>query len=642
MKMRPPATPIVNIDPYFSVWAEQSVLQNTVHWTGKPNSISARVLVDGKEYHFLGLKTAAEQVPDMALCQLDVDAFSTTLTYCNDAIRLTVRFTSPLLVDDLYYASRPVAYCHTSFESLDGGAHTVSVRLTASEELVLNLKGEGRALAYKADIPGVTAIKMGNGIQNVLWRSGDNLRIDWGYFYLGVKGEGKVCHTMLADMYAVRVEAPLTNDALFLLAYDDLESIQYFGENLKAYWKKDGKTIETAIAEAANEYDALLARCNAFSDKLRESATEKGGEKYAELLLLALRQVMAAHKLVVDKNGNNLYISKECFSNGCAATVDVTYPSAPLFLLYNTELLKGMLRPVMDYAATAEWHFDFAPHDVGQYPLVNGQKYGVKREGDRVDIDFNRQMPVEECGNMIILFSAICDADGSTDFVEPYMDTVRGWSKYLIEYGLDPDNQLCTDDFAGHLSHNVNLSIKAIMGIAGYSRILTRLGEQGEAEKMMEIARDYAKQLLQRAKNEDGSYRLAYDKPDTFSLKYNAIWDKLWDTKLFPTAFYEGELARYKKELLPYGVPLDSREKYTKSDWLVWAASLSDQKEDFKLLVDALWAAFHTMRTRAPMSDWFYADTSHMKEYYSRTSQMFIGFRHRTVQGGLFVKLMFK
>ncbi|MBR5446819.1 MAG: DUF1793 domain-containing protein, partial [Clostridia bacterium] len=197
-------------------------------------------------------------------------------------------------------------------------------------------------------------------------------------------------------------------------------------------------------------------------------------------------------------------------------------------------------------------------------------------------------------------------------------------------YGLDPENQLCTDDFAGHLAHNVNLSIKAIMGIAGFSRILEKLGEADEAASLITTARSYAASLIERAANSDGSYRLAYDKPETFSLKYNSVWDKLWGTGLFPDEFYKGEVERYKKEILPYGVPLDSREKYTKSDWLVWAATLADNKEDFNTIVESLWRAYDTMRTRAPMTDWYYADTSHMT-----------GFRHRTVQGGLFIKLMF-
>jgi len=477
---------------------------------------------------------------------------------------------------------------------------------------------------------------MGNGVQKVLHCSGDDIRIDWGYLYLGVKGEGTVDHTVLNGLYAVSVEAAVEKEALFLFAYDDIHSIHYFGEDLDAYWRKDGKTICQAISEAAQDYETVLARCNAFSENLKADAIRRGNEKYAELLLLAVRQVMAGHKLVVDKQGRNLFISKECHSNGCAATVDVTYPSAPLFLLYNPELLKGMLRPVMDYAASEEWRFDFAPHDVGQYPLVDGQRYWVERKADgSVYINPDGQMPVEECGNMLILFAALCDADDSTAFVEPYLPTVKQWSEYLIRYGLDPENQLCTDDFAGHLAHNVNLSIKAIMGIAGYSRILTRLGEGEEARRLMEIARNYAAALVERAANEDGSFRLAYDRPGTFSLKYNSVWDKLWETDLFPASFYQGEIRRYRQELLPYGVPLDSREKYTKSDWLVWAASLAEKREDFCMLVDSLWSAFHTMRTRLPMTDWYYCDTSNARFWGNE-----FAFRHRTVQGGLFIKLL--
>jgi len=630
MKMRPPATPIINIDPYFSIWSENSVLENTVHWTGKPNTISGKVSVDGKEYHFLGLNV--DSIDEMKVENLEIDAFSTIITYTNAAIRLVIHLTSPMLVEDLYYSSRPVAYCNAKFESIDGKEHTVSVSFSVSEELVMNLKGEDKVVTEIEDIPNVTAIKMGRENQKVLWRADDDIRIDWGYFYLCVKGEGKVETTNLCDMSAIKVSATLNNEALFLFGFDDIYSIQYFGENLKAYWKKDGKTIEEAIAEAAEEYDSLLSRCNAFSEKIKDAATNKGDEKYAELLLLSLRQVMAGHKLVVDNDGNNLYISKECFSNGCAATVDVTYPSAPLYLLYNVELLKGMIRPVMRYAATEEWKYDFAPHDVGRYPLVNGQFYGTECNSEGiVVINDDWHMPVEECGNMIILFAAICNVDGNADFIKPYLKTIKQWNKYLIKYGADPENQLCTDDFAGHLAHNVNLSIKAIMGIAGYSKILEYLGDTEKAEEMLKTAKDYAKQLVERAANQDGSFRLAYDKPETFSLKYNSIWDKIWKTNLFPKEFYEGEISRYKKELLPYGVPLDSREKYTKSDWLVWAASLSESKEDFCLLTDSLWQAYNTMETRVAMTDWYYCTTSNMRE-----------FRHRTVQGGLFIKLMLK
>ena len=229
------------------------------------------------------------------------------------------------------------------------------------------------------------------------------------------------------------------------------------------------------------------------------------------------------------------------------------------------------------------WDFEFAPHDMGRYPILRGQVYGAN------SIEY--QMPVEECGNILILMAAICEADGNTEFAQQYIGFLEKWSRYLIDFGEDPANQLCTDDFAGHLPHNCNLSIKAIMGIAGFAGILDRLGKKEGAAEYMTKAREYADSFLLRAANTDGSFRLAYDCPDTYSIKYNAVWDKLWKTELFPESFYSGEIERYKKEMLPYGVPLDSRERYTKSDWTLWVTCLCQNNSDFKLFVDRIWKA---------------------------------------------------
>ncbi|PQP88583.1 hypothetical protein CPT76_09650 [Paenibacillus sp. AR247] len=190
---------------------------------------------------------------------------------------------------------------------------------------------------------------------------------------------------------------------LFAVGYDDIKSIEYFHQQLDAYWRKDGETIEEAIKQALNEYDTVFEKCERFAEKLYQDASASGSEKYADLASLAYRQAIAAHKIVAGPDGEVLFISKENFSNGCAATLDVTYPSIPQFLLYNPELVKGMLRPIFKYASTEVWHYDFAPHDVGTYPLLNGQVYSNGTTPDW-------QMPVEECGNMLICAAAVAIA----------------------------------------------------------------------------------------------------------------------------------------------------------------------------------------------------------------------------------------
>ena len=100
-------------------------------------------------------------------------------------------------------------------------------------------------------------------------------------------------------------------------------------------------TAEKMLAAAERDYAWVVERCEEFDDQLAEAARKTGRPEYADLCSLAYRQAIAAHKLVADADGEPLFFSKECFSNGSIGTVDVTYPSAPLFLLYQPKLLRG-------------------------------------------------------------------------------------------------------------------------------------------------------------------------------------------------------------------------------------------------------------------------------------------------------------
>lgn len=623
MKLRAPSVPLITIDPYFSVWSPDTDINfaRPVHWTGKSNYILGTVTVDGKEYQFLGYHRDIHKIKQISL---DIDALSTTAVFENEQITLTAEFTSPVIANDYRLLTRPVSYLAVSYKSNDGKEHEVSVNIRSSEELCLDKAQQSPVITEEVKTDSLTGMKMGNTEQKPLNRSGDDVRIDWGYFYLmsnGINVRTEVCKEFGMTAVSVSSDIKENEKLLYCFAYDDIESIEYFGKHLRSYWNKDGQTILEAIEEAAAEYPEVKTRCDEFAKQLYADAFAAGGEKYAELLSLAYRQVIAGHKLVLDENGEVLYISKECFSNGCAATVDVSYPSIPMFLLYNPELVKGMMCPVLRYAQTDAWIFDFAPHDVGQYPLLNGQVYGENA--------LKWQMPVEECGNMLVMAANVSLAEGNADFAAKHLDLLEKWCGYLIEYGTDPGEQLCTDDFAGHLAHNCNLSLKAIMGLEGMSIIMKMLGSNEKADYYRSEAEKMAESWMNTAVNPDGTSKLAFDQPNTYSMKYNMIWDRVWQTGIFTQEFMDGELENNKKHFNEYGMPLDSRADYTKSDWLVWVASMASSKETFEQFIAPLWKAYDESESRVPLTDWY--DTISGRE---------VSFQHRTVQGGLFMRVL--
>lgn len=627
MKMRAPAYPLITVDPYFSVWSTSNSLTDSdiKTWYSKTCFLIGKAEIDGNGYMFMG-SAADMKLPPMVQTDVTVKSFSTVYTFEAAGVRLKAEFFTPVLPTDLDMLSRPASYLKIELESQDNARHEVKITVSASQDFCVERKLQNCVLTEKAEIGGgISAMKMGGVEQAILGYSGDAHGIDWGYFYLA-SDKGTVSGTEMADRKFLQAELPLdtgeNSTATVVFAYDDIYSVKYFGEPLKAYWKRNGDTCEQIIGKAFSDYDTFKARCDEFDKALCRDAVSAGGEKYAELLRLAVRQIMAACKLVIKKNGEILYITKECLSNGCAATVDVAYPTIPFFLLYNPALAEAMIRPVYEYVNSGKWPYEFAPHDLGTYPILNGQVYG---NGYKMSM----QMPVEECGNMLIMTAAVTKAAGSGRLFTEYRDIADRWAKYLSEFGADPDNQLCTDDFAGHLAHNCNLALKSIVALAAYSRLCKIAGDEDKAQYYEELSKKNAADWTERAAVGDGTYRLTFDKRDTFSMKYNAVWDGVFGLNIFPDNMWADEIKGYEKHFNPYGLPLDSRSDCTKSDWMIWTATLSDNQEFFNKTVDALWLNYNLSPTRVPLNDLFSSVTS-----------LQIHFQHRSVQGGMFIRLL--
>ncbi|HEX8352643.1 MAG TPA: DUF4965 domain-containing protein [Pyrinomonadaceae bacterium] len=654
--LRPPAVPLVTHDPYFSAWSFSDTLaaDRTRHWTGAFHGMVGMARVDGKPFLLMGQSYGPLPAP-MRQTRLEVLPTRTVYEFEGGGVRISLTFLSPLLPDDPEVMSRPVTYLTWDVRATDGREHKVSLYFDCTAEFAVNTTYE-KVVWSRLKAGGLGVLTFGSQLQPVLERSGDDLRIDWGYLHLAVPpawgGADVIAWNQAArasfsktgtlpdsddtrmprmareetpvlaavtDLGAVGA-APASRH--LMIAYDDRYSIEYFGRRLRPYWRRGGVEVDAMLKAAARDYPSLRERVEKFDAELTADLRAAGGEEYARLAALAFRQTVAAHKLAADWDGTPLFFSKENMSNGSVATVDVTYPSAPFFLLFNPRLLEAQLRPVFDYAASPRWRFPFAPHDLGTYPLANGQTYGGRETSEE------NQMPVEESGNMLIMTAALARADGDARLAERYWPLLAKWAEYLRSEGMDPEHQLSTDDFSGHLARNTNLSLKAIIALGSYAVLCDMTGRAAEGDRFRREAKAMAARWTRMADDGD-HYRLAFDKPGTWSQKYNLVWDRLLGLNLFPPEVARRELAFYKRKQNRYGLPLDSRESYTKLDWVVWTATLAESEADFRSLVAPVYRFAHETPDRVPLADW-----------YGTLDAKHLGFRARSVVGGVYVKML--
>ncbi len=630
---RPAAIPLITVDPYFSIWSFEDKLYSdyTRHWSGRANPIFAGVIIDNCFYNVMGHPFSKPLVKSRTLRHLEqksvnITPLKTKYIFENDAIELELTFLSPLVLNRLDIMARPVSYIEYKIRRKTDEAGDIKFVLGVSAQCCVDVPGQKVRFGKTS-----CSAYMGNDKQNILSKTGDDVCIDWGYLHIS-EPEAKLVNMIdVSHKYELsykeldfsKIYNAYGDNAVLLvekedekgfvaLGYDEINPIEYLGDRLNEYYTEHFSSFGEMFVSSVKEFEAIKKIASDYEQELLDDFAAYG-KKYADICSLAFRQAVAAHKLVKDKEGNLLFLSKECHSNGCIGTMDITYPSMPLFLKYNPSLVLGMLRPIVKYASGDGWKYDFAPHDLGQYPKANGQVY--------TDLGEEFHMPVEECGNALITLAAIKRAGCGKEFAQENKAIFKLWADYLVKHGYMPENQLCTDDFSGHINNNCNLSLKAILGIASFSYIY------GD-EPYMEIAKKMAKDWVVDSSNGVASM-LSFDIKDSWSLKYNIIWDKIFGFGLFPEEVYEKEIRLYSNNMNRYGVPLGNSYAYSKLDWMFWTTVMTDNKEYFDKIVDSAYLRICETPDRAPMGDWY--DTIDSLEHC---------FRNRSVVGGIYINLI--
>ena len=196
-------------------------------------------------------------------------------------------------------------------------------------------------------------------------------------------------------------------------------------------------------------------------------------------------------------------------------------------------------------------------------------------------------MPVEECGDMIIMTLAYAQRASDIPYLEQHYDILKQWTSYLIEDALIPANQVSTDDFQGPLANQTNLALKGIIAIEAMSVISHLTGNLDDGTNFSTISHNYLGKWEQYAMVYTAAFPHAnlYFQDDTSNgthplmnesycekyadnskgLLYNLYADKLLGLNFVPESIYDIQSEFYPSVANAYGIPLDVRNAYTKS-----------------------------------------------------------------------------
>ncbi|KAF7332012.1 MPN domain-containing protein [Mycena kentingensis (nom. inval.)] len=641
----PPSFPLAVRTPYLSTWLPQgkgAALNNAwpTFWNGQITGWAGFVKVDGAAFSFLG--APAIPVPFAKAKQKSAKFTSTQSIFVLSAgaVDLTVTFLSPVEPDDFSKQSLPFSYMAISAASTDGKAHNVQIYSDISAEWV---SGDTKQLVTWNTTVGST-IHHEIALQKPVVFGEVNDRIQHGSAFYSTTAATGVTYQSGADS-DVRSRfvnnGSLTNTldttfraigdrwVVFAFAHDLGQvtqatrpvvvavghardpAVKYIVANGKIqqrsvlFWSRFSD-VKDAITSFLQDYSAALARATLLDTQVQKDAAAISND-YAGIVALSIRQAMATMEITASRSADGsfntsdiLIFMKEISSNGNMNTVDVIYPTLPLLLYFNPLLAKGLTDVIFRYEATGQYPNKYSVHDIGAaYPNALGHNDGK----DSV-------MPVEECGNMLIMALAYAQEMSDNSQLKEHFDLLDQWAQYLVAEALVPASQLSTDDFAGPLANQTNLAIKGIIGIKAMSRIAAILGKDQLSSNYSSTASSYLEQWQRLATNADSSHlTLSYGDNGSFGLAYNLYADKLLGLDFIPNSVYQMQTSWYRSVLLPFGVQLDTRHTYTKSDWQIWTAATVTDTNTRDMFISSIRHTLASGLSSNPLGDWYDAQS---------------------------------
>ncbi|KAF8761365.1 hypothetical protein RHS01_01175 [Rhizoctonia solani] len=604
-------------------------LFGTLGWAGY-------IRVDGKAYTFLG----APNVAGATLAtqkKMQFTATKSTFVLAAGPVDLTVQFLSPVEPTDYLRQSLPFSYMTLSAKSTDGASHSVQYYTDISAEWTSGdnglpvkwstskLTGNGNPIIHQVSLQNPvryaeindhtqygTAYYATNQVGNLTYATGEDRTLRTAFVTKGVLDNSQDTQfRAINDRWPVfafardigSITDSTKNPVVFAVGHVRDPLVQYIiagnqQQERHPYWLSKYANANDALSAflSDSEYQHSLTAASALDTKIFNDATPIHAD-YTSIVQLSTRQAFAAVEITLSKTSSGSYntsdvkiFMKEISSNGNMNTVDVIFPAWPAYLYLNPDFGRRLLEPLFQYQQTGQYPNKWSIHDLGaHYPNATGYNDG----GDE-------PMPVEESGNMLIMALSYTRATKDNSLISNNYNLLAQWTQFLVEDSLIPAEQLSTDDFAGHLVNQTNLAIKGIIGIQAMGEIANVLGKSDDAKK----------------------YKL-------LDLAYNLYSDKLLQFNLFPKSVYDMQTGWYGEMGAQYGVALDSRHPYTKSDWEIYTAGTVTDKGTRNMFITRLRDYLANGKNNAPFSDW-----------YDAIWGTVVGFRARPVAGGHFALLV--
>ncbi|KAL8358009.1 hypothetical protein RB601_009440 [Gaeumannomyces tritici] len=669
---RPPAIPLAVRSPYLNTWLNgdaKGILPGTwpKFWAGQITGWQGFVRVDNAMYNWMG---AAPGPP--AVNQLSFTYTSTKSIFTFDVggkVAMTVTFLSPVYPDDVEKQSLQFSYVRVGVKSSDGASHNVQVYMDVAGEFASG-GDHSKIIQWSKGTSGTG----GNAVEYAEFALRDqavfresNEQANWGTWFLATSGDagltsrvgggdvatrqqfaadGRLDNSVDGNPRSVADNWPVfafardlggvsgeEKEVVFTLglAQDSVVNFQGQGASptaLTGPWKRNFGSAADSAAGFHRDWSAAVRAADSLDERIRADSAAAGGDDYAAITTLAVRQTFGGLQMAQGPGGQQYVFLKEISSNSDVQTVDVIFPAMPILLYLNPRLLRLLLDPLYENQEAGHYPNSYAIHDLGTFPNALGYPAGN-----------DEPMPLEECGNMIIMTLAYAQRAADDDYLRARLPKLRQWAAFLVDDSLVPANQLSTDDFAGTLANQTNLAIKGIIGLRAMAEI-ERRASSGAAELAVEqesfgaIASSYLDAWQRLAVNSAANpphTTLSYNQPDSHGLLYNIYSDRLLNLGFVPQSVYDMQSTFYRSVELEFGVALDTRHTWTKSDWQMFAAAVADN-ETKTMFVSKLRKWIDATTSDRAMTDLYDASTGG----YPGGGPTFVA---RPVMGGLFALL---